>query len=78
MRTARLLPIVAASLTLMLSGTALSQNNAPAPSQPVDVRPPAPTDPGKPNVIVPYLLMFLLGAAAIGLAVMPSQRTHQD
>lgn len=77
MRTARMLPIVAASLTLMLSGAAVAQNNAPA-SAPVDVRPPAPTDPGKPNVIVPYLLMFLLGAAAIGLAVMPSQRTHQD
>lgn len=44
----------------------------------VDVRPPAPTDPGKPNYIVPYLLVFVLAAAAVGLSVLPSQRTHQD
>jgi hypothetical protein len=44
----------------------------------VDVRPPAPTDPGKPNYIVPYILVFALAAAAVGLSVLPSQRTHQD
>lgn len=43
-----------------------------------DVRPPAPQDPGKPSVIMPYLLTFVLGGAAAGLAVLPSRRTHQD
>ncbi len=43
-----------------------------------DFRPPAPTDPGKPNVIVPYLLTFVLGGVTVGLAVLPSGRTHQD
>jgi hypothetical protein len=45
---------------------------------PKDVRPPAPTDPGKPAVVVPYLLTFVLGGLAVGLAVMPSGRSHQD
>jgi len=45
---------------------------------PAEVRPPAPADPGKHNIIVPYLVAALLGGAAIGLAIMPSKRTHQD
>lgn len=48
------------------------------PQGPVEIRPPAPADPGKYNIIVPYLIAALLGSAAIGLAIMPSKRTHQD
>jgi hypothetical protein len=43
-----------------------------------DIRPPAPAEPDKHSPIVPYALTLLLAGAAIGLAVMPSHRTHQD
>lgn len=58
------------------SGVASAQN-APRNSA-SDVRPPAPADPGKPNQIVSYALVFLLAAAALGLSVMPSGRSHQN
>lgn len=45
---------------------------------PATVRPPAPADPGKPSLIVPYALTLVFAAAAVGLAVLPSARTHQD
>ena len=43
-----------------------------------DVRPPAPSDPGKPSVMIPYALVLVLGGAAVGLSILPSQRTHHD
>jgi hypothetical protein len=44
----------------------------------VEVRAPAPADPGNPPFFLVYLAGFGLSAAAVGLAVMPSKRTHQD
>lgn len=75
---------VAAVGLLMSGGAAFGQSvgiaggDDSAPAAPKDVRPPAPAEPGKPALVVPYLLIFALGAAAVGLAVMPSHRTHQD
>jgi hypothetical protein len=43
-----------------------------------EVRPPAPAEPEKAAVAVPYLLTFAIAGAAVGLAVFPSGRTHQD
>lgn len=43
-----------------------------------EVRPPAPAEPEKAAVAVPYLLTFVLAGAAVALAVFPSGRTHQD
>lgn len=43
-----------------------------------DIRPPSPAEPGKPNVVGTAVLGFVLGAAALGVAMMPSKRTHQD
>lgn len=45
---------------------------------PKDIRPPAPAEPEKSAVAVPYALAFALGGAAVALAVFPSGRTHQD
>lgn len=44
----------------------------------VDVRPPDPGDPTPPNSAVMYILLFVLIGASIGLAILPSKRTHQD
>lgn len=52
--------------------------SAPASTAPKDIRPPAPSAPEKQNIIVPYLLLFAIGGAAVGLAIFPSGRTHQD
>jgi hypothetical protein len=43
-----------------------------------EIRPPAPAEPDKPSIAVPYLLTFAIAGAAVGLAVFPSGRTHQD
>lgn len=43
-----------------------------------EIRPPAPAEPEKAAVAVPYLLTFVLAGAAVALAVFPSGRTHQD
>ncbi|MDX2115157.1 MAG: hypothetical protein SFZ24_05975 [Planctomycetota bacterium] len=51
---------------------------AAAAAAPKEMRPPAPVEPPKPNVIVPFLLMFVFIGATVGLAVLPSKRTHQD
>lgn len=87
MTTMRTSAVIAAGLLLGLASPSLArqsmgfdtgdENPNPA-TQTQDVRPPAPTDPGKPSIVGPYLLMFVLVGAAIGLAVMPSGRTHQD
>lgn len=77
---------------LMLAGSAYAQQgmstvgDEPAPgsspasrsSAPKDIRPPAPSEPEKQNIVVPYLLLFAIAGAAVGLAVFPSGRTHQD
>ena len=41
-------------------------------------RPPKIDDPGKSPVLLYYGVVILGAAAVIGLAVMPSKRTHQD
>jgi hypothetical protein len=79
---------IAACLVLALAPAALAQKGMgavedPDPTQapsapPKDVRPPAPAEPEKASVAIPYALTLLLGGAAVGLAVMPSSRTHQD
>lgn len=43
-----------------------------------DVKPPDPGNPTPPNTGVIYILLFLLVGASIGLAILPSKRTHQD
>jgi hypothetical protein len=43
-----------------------------------DVKPPDPGNPTPPNTGVIYILLFLLVGASIGLAILPSHRTHQD
>ncbi len=43
-----------------------------------DSRPPAVQDLGSGSVILPYLIGGVLALAAVGLAIMPSRREHQD
>lgn len=43
-----------------------------------DARPPAVQDLGSGSVILPYLIGGVLALAAVGLAIMPSRREHQD
>ncbi len=43
-----------------------------------DTRPPAVQDLGSGSVILPYLIGGVLALAAVGLAIMPSRREHQD
>jgi hypothetical protein len=43
-----------------------------------DARPPAVQDLGSGSVILPYLIGGVLALAAVGLAIMPSGREHQD
>jgi hypothetical protein len=43
-----------------------------------DARPPAVQDLGSGSVILPYLIGAVLALAAVGLAIMPSRREHQD
>lgn len=84
MKTARTI-VMGAGVMLLLAGAAsvstaqmefAGSSSSAAPVK--DVRPPAPAEPEKANVILPYIIAFVLGGAAIGLAVMPSHRTHQD
>lgn len=48
------------------------------PTGPKEIRPPAPAEPEKGGIAVPYMLTFALGGAAVALAIFPSGRTHQD
>lgn len=81
MTNTRRLALSAALLT-SLAASAMAQRisigDDSAQAAPADIRPPAPNEAEKPSLIVPYLLVFLLGGAAVGLSVLPSQRTHQD
>lgn len=43
-----------------------------------EVRPPAPSDPGKPSAILYYGVALVAGGIAYAIAIMPSKRTHQD
>jgi len=43
-----------------------------------DARPPAVQDLGSGSVILPYLIGGAMALAAVGLAIMPSRREHQD
>jgi len=43
-----------------------------------EIRPPDPGKPEAPGRVAIYVVAVLLSAAAIGVAVMPSKRTHQD
>lgn len=83
MNTRTRLGAAAVGLALIVSGDALGQGMVSADEEPAtakvkDVRPPAPSDPGKPAIVMPYLLTFVLGGLAVGLAVMPSGRSHQN
>ena len=61
--------------TAFAQGMEMSLDSGP---KAVEVRAPAPADPGNPPFVLVYLAGFGLSAAAVGLAIMPSKRTHQD
>lgn len=42
------------------------------------VRPPDPGNPTPPSVGLMYVILFALVGASLGLAILPSKRTHQD
>lgn len=66
---------VSTRMALLISSAALSITPIVAAQ---DARPPAVQDLGSGGVILPYLIGGVLALAAIGLAVMPSGREHQD
>lgn len=72
------LPAFGRQAMKQLGSEDLAPTGKPAAAAPKDVRPPAPADPEKAAIAVPYVLTFVLGAAAVALAVLPSGRTHQD
>lgn len=54
--------------------TSSTQNRAPA----AQVNPPKPGQLEPPNRVLVYGVALIVGAVAVGLAVMPSRRTHAD
>lgn len=82
--------MLAAGLALAVAAPALAQKGmSSGDDEPVksttttraatkDIRPPAPAEPEKSAIAIPYALTFALGGAAVALAVFPSGRTHQD
>ncbi len=67
-------------LTLALASTVLSVS-APRASAQLStdvVRPPKVNEPGAGQTWLYYLVGLGFGAAAVGITIMPSRRTHQD
>lgn len=84
-RWSRRLGVLALLASIVLSGAAANEARAQSlgttgqqQQQQVTVRPPDPGDPEAPSRLMVYAVALLLGGAAIGLAVMPSRRTHED
>jgi hypothetical protein len=70
-----------AGLTLALTGAAsFAQMSLEGPESAASqiVRPPKVEMPGRPPLILYYLVVFVVGGAVVYAAVMPSKRTHQD
>jgi hypothetical protein len=53
-------------------------SSQPQQNAPEVLRPPPPPKEENPAVFVQYLVMVLIGAAAIGANLIPSKRGHQD
>ncbi len=73
-------PIRAKAITaaVLLGGIALCAMPAHAQTEPVPVRPAKIETPGPARTWLAIMVAIGAGALAIGAAVMPSQRTHQD
>ncbi len=68
-----------AAVVLCLFAPAMGQVSFDSGSSAADqVRAPAPGDPAPANTLVIYAVVLALGAAALGLSVLPSRRGHQD
>lgn len=76
LRTSLACVLVAAAAVVISTPAALAQTGATQASK--QVRPPDPGNPTPPNLVVIYLLLIALFGGAVGLSIMPSQRTHQD
>lgn len=48
------------------------------PGDGLEVRPPDPGKPDEPSRMLVYAAGVLIGAVVLGLAIMPSKRTHED
>lgn len=72
--------LLAGALLLAPTGASAQSVGIVEDSGPVgqDVKPPDPGNPTPPNTGVIYILLFLLIGASVGLAILPSKRTHQD
>lgn len=68
--------IAAGLLTAAVLAISAAPAFAQAPAQPV--RPPKAEQPGSQQSWLAALVALALGAAAVGVTVLPSQRTHQD
>ena len=90
-RISRSLKIICATATMLLASQAHAQFGSPG-GAPADrqaqqnapgatsggLRPPVPQRPDDPPRWIYYLTVAAMGAAAIGVSVLPSKRGHQD
>ena len=70
--------IGAAAVLTLNAGMASAQPGRPEPIDLTEVRPPAPPKQDTPPIVMSYLLLAILVAAAVGANTIPSKRGHQD
>ncbi len=70
-----LVAALAPASALAQGSSALNNSQTPAEAR---VLPPDPGNPTPPNTGLLFLLLFVFLGAAVGLSILPSQRTHQD
>lgn len=74
-RSLRFLAAVAIAMGSCCAFPAAAQDGAAPPAQ---LAPPVPGKPDEPPVIMNYLTMLIILAAAVGANMIPSKRGHQD